>query len=194
LNPSFSLQPNGLRVLALIPGFDADKIPGQYIDKSTFRSWIPEEEATLAESDFPAKVKSRFGYQMKGVDRTGFRRLIVQTAKDHGVEIHWEHSLVSLEQGADEVSVKFENGHTDTASFVIGCDGLHSNTRASIFGREKAEFTGLTQVCNPSHVILYLIDNSSKDSWRKSDGRGILWKIRYDQYLRERSIHGRLSH
>jgi len=144
------LQPNGLRVLALIPGFDADKIPGQYIDKACFRSWIPEEEATLAESDFPAKVKSRFGYQMKGVDRTGFRRLIVQTAKDHGVEIHWEHSLVSLEQGADEVSVKFENGHTDTASFVIGCDGLHSNTRASILGREKAEFTGLTQTAGGS--------------------------------------------
>lgn len=85
---------------------------------------------------------------MKGVDRTGFRRLIVQTAMDHGVEIHWEHSLVSLEQGADEVLVKFENGHTDTASFVIGCDGLHSNTRAAIFGRERADFTGLTQVCS----------------------------------------------
>jgi len=83
-------------------------------------------------------------------DRPGFHRLIVQTAEDHGVEIHWEHSLVSLEQGADEVRVKFENGHTDTASFVIGCDGLHSNTRASIFGREKADFTGLTQTAGKS--------------------------------------------
>jgi salicylate hydroxylase len=133
-------------VLALIPGFDVDKIPGQYIDKMYFRSWIPEEEMTLAENDVPIKAIARFGYQMKGVDRTGFRRLIVQTAKDHGVDIYWEHSLVSLEQVADEVRVKFENGHTDTASFVIGCDGLHSNTRASIFGREKADFTGLTQV------------------------------------------------
>jgi len=87
---------------------------------------------------------------MKGVDRPGFRRLIVQTAKDHGVVIHWEHSLVSLEQGVDEVRVKFENGHTDMASFVIGCDGLHSNTRSAIFGREKADFTGLTQTAGES--------------------------------------------
>jgi len=98
-----------------------------------FRSWIPEEEETLAESDLP-----------------GFRRLIVQTAKDHGVVIHWEHSLISLEQGVDEVRVKFENGHTDVASFVIGCNGLHSNTRSAIFGREKADFTGLTQTAGES--------------------------------------------
>jgi salicylate hydroxylase len=141
-------------VLALIPGFDIDQIPGQYIDNMTFRSWIPEEEATLAQNDtLTTKGISRFGYQMKGVDRPGFRSLIVQTAKDHGVEIHWEHSLVSLEQGTNEVHVKFENGHSDTASFVIGCDGLHSNTRSSIFGREKADFTGLTQVCNPYRAL-----------------------------------------
>lgn len=144
-------------MLALIPGFDIDKIPGQYIDKMTFRSWIPEEEATLAEID--ASTKERFGFQMKGVDRPGFRRIIVQTAEDHGVEIHWEHSLVSLEQGTDEVRVKFENGHSDTASFVIGCDGLHSNTRVSIFGREKADFTGLTQVSSSLHHSNLLTDN-----------------------------------
>lgn len=149
-------------MLDLIPGFDVDKIPGQYIDRMCFRSWIPEEEVTLAESDVPTKGKPRFGYQSKGVDRPGFRRLIVQVAKDHGVEIHWEHSLVSLEQNADKVRVKFENGHTDTASFVIGCDGLHSNTRASIFGLEKAAFTGLTQVYSPMPIARD-IDDYSKD-------------------------------
>ena len=162
---TFRLQPNGLRVLDLIPGFDVDKIPGQYIDKACFRSWIPEEEVTLAESEVPTKGKLRFGYQMKGADRTGFRRLIVQTAKDHGIEIHWEHSLVSLDQGADNVCVKFENGHTDTASFVIGCDGLHSNTRASIFGREKADFTGLTQVCSLLRIRQALTNMSLADCW-----------------------------
>jgi salicylate hydroxylase len=143
------LQPNGLRVLALIPGFDTDKIPGQHIDKMCFRSWIPEEEATLIESNVPLKAKQRYGYQMQGVDRTCFRHLLVQTAKDHGVQIHSNHSLISLEQGVDEVRAKFQNGHTDTASFVVGCDGIHSPTRASIFGCDlKANFTGLTQVCS----------------------------------------------
>ena len=167
MNNSTRLQPNGLRVLSLISGLDADKIPGQYIDQMCFRSWMSEEKATLAESDVPAKGKLRFGYQMKAVERTGFRRLIAQIARDHGAEIHWEHTLVSLEQGVDEVTLNFENGHTDTASFVIGCDGIHSNTRASIFGHEKPDFTGFIQVCctlDISRSLLYYASKTAGES------------------------------
>jgi salicylate hydroxylase len=146
----FRLQPNGLRVLSLLPGFDIDKIPGQPIDQLCFRSWIPEEKATLAESDLPIRLQQIFGYPMIGVERAGFRRLVIQAAEDHGVEIQWEHSVVSLEQSTDGVRVVFEHRgctDSDTASFVIGCDGLHSITRNSIFGSDKADFTGFTQVC-----------------------------------------------
>lgn len=114
------------------------------------RSWIPDsgEAVTLAESDIGIPQQERFGYKMKGVERPGFQRMIIQMAEDHGIEIKWEHSLVSFEQGDKEVHVTFENGHTDVASFVVGCDGLHSNTRSLLFGRERVDFTGLTQVCN----------------------------------------------
>lgn len=140
------LQANGMRVLSLIPGFDVEKIPGQWIDQIVHHSWMPEEQDKLAQSDTPSKGKARFGYQMRGVERTGLHEYLVQTAKDHGAEFKWKHKFVSLEQTSDEVTVTFENGHTDTASFVIGCDGLHSNTRVSLFGREKVDFTGMTQV------------------------------------------------
>lgn len=71
---------------------------------------------------------------------------LVQNAIDHGIEIHWEHKAVDFAEGEDFVRVKFDNGHSDTASFVVGCDGLHSNTRISLFGKEEAKYTGLTQV------------------------------------------------
>lgn len=141
-----SLQANGLRVLSLIPGFDLEQIPGQWIDRAHQRSWIPEAEETLGLSDVYAKGVPRYEFKAKGVERPGFQQLLTQTAKNHGIEVHWGHSLVSLDQEAEEVRVRFENGHSDTASFVVGCDGLHSTTRASLFGREKADFTGLTQV------------------------------------------------
>jgi 2-polyprenyl-6-methoxyphenol hydroxylase-like FAD-dependent oxidoreductase len=44
------------------------------------------------------------------------------------------------------VDVTFANGTKDTASFVVGCDGLHSNTRIALFGKEKADFTGMVRV------------------------------------------------
>ena len=63
-----------------------------------------------------------------------------------GVPIVFGHELVSLEQDADGVRATFANGKTDSASLLVGCDGLHSNTRVALFGEEAADFTGLTQV------------------------------------------------
>ena len=60
------------------------------------------------------------------------------------------HQLVGLEEHEDHVVVRFANGQEDEASFVVGCDGLHSNTRACLFGKEAAVYTGLTQVCTVS--------------------------------------------
>lgn len=56
--------------------------------------------------------------------------------------------MTQIEQNAadETVKVSFENGVTDVGSFIIGCDGLHSNARKEIFGSEKADYTGLTQV------------------------------------------------
>jgi salicylate hydroxylase len=60
--------------------------------------------------------------------------------------VKWGHQAVEFEQSEDAVEVTFVNGAKDTASFVVGCDGLHSNTRTALFGKEKANFTGLVQV------------------------------------------------
>lgn len=146
---------------------------------------MPEEQATLAESDTPTKWKETFGFQMKGVERTGLQRLLVKTAQNLGVEIKWNHSLLSLEQGSDEVRVVFENGHTDTASFVVGCDGLHSSTRASLFGREKADFTGLTQVHTLSLSAKILIEFCCLDGWPHINWRQDTQTFQNGQYLRK---------
>jgi 2-polyprenyl-6-methoxyphenol hydroxylase-like FAD-dependent oxidoreductase len=49
-------------------------------------------------------------------------------------------------QEEDFVTAIFENGQFAKGSFAVGCDGLHSKTRAVLFGNETAEYTGLTQV------------------------------------------------
>ena len=84
-------------------------------------------------------------YKMTGIRRPVLLRLLVDAAESYGVAIKWGHHLESLEQDLNSVTVHFANGNSDTASFVVGCDGLHSNTRACLFGREKATFTGLVQ-------------------------------------------------
>ena len=140
-----SLQPNGLRVLSLIPGL-IPAIVGKQLDKLAFVSLLPEDEGVLAESDAPSILPQHFGHGMMGVGRGRFNQTLVEVAQKHGVKIVWGHQLVAFEQHDDNVEVTFADGATDTASFVVGCDGLHSNTRIALFGKEQASFTGLTQV------------------------------------------------
>jgi salicylate hydroxylase len=146
LNNVRSLQPNGLRVLSLIPGL-IEQIPGQSPDRMIHCSSLDGKEDILVDDDIsPDTMRERFGFPMIGVRRTEFQRLLIDTAEKHSIEIKWGHQAIEFEQSEDAVEVTFANGTKDTASFVVGCDGLHSNTRIALFGKEKANFTGLAQV------------------------------------------------
>ncbi|KAG1802654.1 uncharacterized protein HD556DRAFT_702700 [Suillus plorans] len=139
------LQPNGLRVLSLIPGL-VEQIPGYSPDSMVHCSSLDGKEDILAEADIsPDAAREQFGFPFIGVRRAEFQRFLIDTAEKHGIEIKWGHQAIEYEQSEDAVEVTFANGVKDTASFVVGCDGLHSNTRIALFGKEKANFTGLVQ-------------------------------------------------
>ncbi|MFI6293502.1 FAD-dependent monooxygenase [Nonomuraea sp. NPDC050790] len=53
-----------------------------------------------------------------------------------GVEILWGDSIVSLDDDGSAVQVRFERSAPRTFDAVVGADGLHSNTRALVFGEE----------------------------------------------------------
>lgn len=161
---SLMLQPNGLRVLSQIPGF-IQTIPGKAIERMVFRSTVEEDLVALGENDIPSRLPSAYGHGMFGVQRTAFHRAIVDAAVAHGIQIHWGHTLVSLEQSEDHVKVVFENGSDDTGSFVVGCDGLHSGTRIALFGKEKADFTGLCQTGGLSPTPEVLKAHASHTNW-----------------------------
>ncbi|PCH43569.1 FAD/NAD(P)-binding domain-containing protein [Wolfiporia cocos MD-104 SS10] len=141
---SLCLQPNGLRVLSLIPGF-VERIIGKPLEKIMHHSILPDESTVLVDSDIPALLPERTGFTLTGVRRPVFNRTIVEAAQEHGVEIVFGHQLVDLKESEDSVEVTFANGTKDTASFVVGCDGIHSNTRICLFGKEPVDFTGLIQ-------------------------------------------------
>ncbi|KAI0073387.1 FAD/NAD(P)-binding domain-containing protein [Panus rudis PR-1116 ss-1] len=141
-----SLQTNGLRALSQIPGL-VEGIPGRQVERILFYSVVPGDEGKLAEVDLSEAVRRKYGLGPTiTTQRPAFHRYLVKTVEEHGVTVHWGHQLVRLQQGEDEVTVTFQNGETAKASFVVGCDGLHSDTRATLFGRQKADFTGVVQV------------------------------------------------
>ncbi|KAI0661203.1 FAD/NAD-P-binding domain-containing protein [Cubamyces menziesii] len=141
---SLALQPNGLRVLALIPGL-LERIVGGKVEEIVHYSVLPEDLGELSRSDSPARAEAEEGFGVRGVRRTVLHHVLLEHAKDLGTPIIFGYQLVSLDEAANSVRVTFANGKTDSASFVVGCDGLHSNTRECLFGKQNPTFTGLVQ-------------------------------------------------
>ncbi|KAH9858404.1 FAD/NAD-P-binding domain-containing protein [Lenzites betulinus] len=180
---SLALQTNGLRVLSLLPGL-LEKVEGGKIQQLIQYSTLPEDMGELSRSDGPAQVQAKYGYGMMGVGRVRFHHTLLQHAREKGIPIVFGHQLVSFEEMADSVTVTFANGKKNTASFLVGCDGLHSNTRECLFGVQEPIFTGIVQIGglsetpqelltprtamnmygNGAHMISYPI-NSHETSW-----------------------------
>ncbi|KAJ7268677.1 FAD/NAD(P)-binding domain-containing protein [Mycena haematopus] len=141
---SLMLQLNGLRVLSQIPGL-VERLPGMAIDQATIYSIVPSDERILGRSNFPEDLRLKHGHGLFGVQRPKLIALLADTVLANGIEIHFERQVIDVEQADEYARVKLSTGEIDTASIVVGCDGLHSNVRIALFGKEEATFTGLTQ-------------------------------------------------
>lgn len=131
-------------MLSKIPGLvDAIRKVGFSIDEIHFYSTVEEDKGSLGTSDHPKKSGEADGLGMMTIQRATLQYRLTEFAVNAGVQIYWGHKLVSLEQYGDSVTTTFENGATDSFSFVLGCDGLHSQTRTCLFGGHPAEYSGL---------------------------------------------------
>ena len=124
-----------------------DKITKHEVSEIVHYSSLTDDDRELVR--FPMLQKELAGYAMNGVRRPVLLRALIEEAQAHSVPVVFGHQLVDFEQHEDSVTVRFANGKTDTGSFLVGCDGLHSDTRKTLFGEEAVSFTGLTQVSEP---------------------------------------------
>ena len=51
---------------------------------------------------------------------------------------------VAVEGDETGATVRFANGHTDSADVVIGADGIHSVVRTAVLGPEPPRYSGYT--------------------------------------------------
>ncbi len=64
----------------------------------------------------------------------------MRAAKPDAVKLNRRCAAISTE--GDHAEVRFEDGESVRAAYVIGADGIHSKVRAGLFGADKPEFTG----------------------------------------------------
>jgi 6-hydroxynicotinate 3-monooxygenase len=107
-------------------------------DSFLSRSWDTGE--TLYELVLDRASEQRFGGPFLNVHRADLHD-VLQTALCPGT-IVFGHLLAGLEETADAVRLRFENGVTAEADVVIGADGIWSRVREIILGHEALRFTG----------------------------------------------------
>jgi salicylate hydroxylase len=75
--------------------------------------------------------------------RSDLHSMLVNAALAAGVQIHTGCNLVDLTQDGVSAKAKFADGRAATGSLVIGCDGLRSVARRSMFGADALRNIGL---------------------------------------------------
>ncbi|MCM3420248.1 FAD-dependent oxidoreductase [Sphingopyxis alaskensis] len=71
---------------------------------------------------------------MMGITRPEYSRILNRAATAAGATIYGETTVTALDDDGEGVSVTLSNGHRDRYDIVIGADGIHSTTRAAVFG------------------------------------------------------------
>jgi salicylate hydroxylase len=87
--------------------------------------------------------KSKYGADYYQIHRADLHDALAAAVRANDPNaIRLSHQFVGLEQTDKGVAAKFANGETITADALIGCDGLRSNVRGALFGKENPKFTG----------------------------------------------------
>jgi 2-polyprenyl-6-methoxyphenol hydroxylase-like FAD-dependent oxidoreductase len=63
------------------------------------------------------------------IKRTDLVDVLMEAVNKAKIPVHFNKRLSAIDDNEDGVSVTFSDGTTDTADFLLGCDGIHSSVR-----------------------------------------------------------------
>lgn len=80
--------------------------------------------------------------------------ILMKTIAD--VPCYFNKSIISMQQNADKVIVKFKDGKIENYDIVIGADGIHSATRRMIFDKNEYQLIHLGSYLSTFTIPNYL--------------------------------------
>ena len=120
--------------------------------RNTARRALPDRELEFVDAQSKAyahypveRVRRALDNKYVYLRRPDLERILTERAHEVGVDIRYGTSLAALDDCADGVHARFEDGGEDDFALVVGADGVHSRVRELAFGPEAqfARFLGL---------------------------------------------------
>ncbi len=132
------------------------------------RRW--NDGRTLQRAPLGPEVERTFGAPYYHFHRADLANLLADALPAE--RVHTAHRLAGLEETADKVVARFDNGATAEADVLVGADGIHSKVHALVFGPEKARFTGCVawRGLVPADKVRALDIEVASHNWMGPDG------------------------
>lgn len=141
LGAGILVTPNAMHVL-----YDLGIAPA-LVQRSTrlgSTAWRHHQTGALLKTRQPSSFyEEKYGVEFLQVHRNDLHSLLCEAVlANDATAIRVDHRFAGLEQDADGVTLRFENGNTVRASAVIGCDGCSSRVRGALQSEEEARYSG----------------------------------------------------
>ncbi len=141
LGAGIQIAPNSSRVLRELGLGDALKRIGIEANIIDLRLWNTGERWKMMEHG--AKTLERYGSPHYTIHRADLQEALrAAVLREPTVTLHLDARCVGFTQSAKGVSLALANGARIVGDAIIGADGIHSAVRQTLFGEDRAEFTG----------------------------------------------------
>ncbi|KAK4034172.1 6-hydroxynicotinate 3-monooxygenase [Parachaetomium inaequale] len=144
LGGAIGIPANGLRLLNQLGLYE------ECVAKSALTSKLVLHAlngCVMGEMDMADWSEKQTGFGYLRIRRTDLMDVLLAAAERENIPIHFGKVLTAIEEKDGRVLVQFADGTTDSADFLLGCDGIHSSVRKLYVDPDVTpEYTGIANM------------------------------------------------
>ena len=135
------LSPNAVKCLNFLGLEKRLSVLAVEPEHSVYRRFDTAQE--MLRAPLKDKMMKTYGARYFHIHRADLHQLLLEAVLGQDSDVvSVDYALTGCKQGEDSVTAVFENGETVTGDALVGCDGIRSALRQSLFGAEEPRFTG----------------------------------------------------
>ena len=140
LGAGIQLSPNASRVLIALGLKNALTRVASYPQAVHLRAW--QSGYLVAQRPLGQFSEDRYGFPYYHLHRADLHQVLLDAALANQVTIATGKTCLSLDTYQGKERINFADGSDAAHDVVIGCDGIHSVVRKTLFGADEPRFTG----------------------------------------------------
>jgi salicylate hydroxylase len=175
-----NISPNSVKFFQAVGLADKLHAVGSEPTGLCWRDWETAEiRYSLPFGDF----EKRYGARYYVVHRSDLHRLLSEAVPSSSFRLGKRCAGVELRDGS--VGLSFADGSSAEADIVVGCDGIRSAVRASVFGGEGPRYVGTMcwRALAPSDAVPAGYHDRHVNQWSGEGGFVISYLIRQGKFI-----------